>query len=143
VRVELGAVEQLRRFVGEQALEPEQQREVAAPLDRGVLGAGVDLGQGGIGRAVPSASASGPSPSSRKGSRAKAAARSISAPVGTAAFAATSLVLAIEALGSVLASALSAQRRASGNEDARKAGLAPRRSQRARNLLAGQTFYVL
>ena len=39
VRVEFGAVAQLRRFVGEQALQPEQQREVAAPLDRGVLGA--------------------------------------------------------------------------------------------------------
>ena len=50
VRVEFGAVEQLRRFVGEQALEPEQQREVAAPLDRRVLGAGVDLGQGGVER---------------------------------------------------------------------------------------------
>ena len=48
VRVELGAVAQLRRFVGEQALEPEQEREVAPPLDRGVLGAGVDLGQGGV-----------------------------------------------------------------------------------------------
>ena len=39
VRVQFGAVAQLRRFVGEQALQPEQQREVAAPLDRGVLGA--------------------------------------------------------------------------------------------------------
>ncbi len=47
-------------------------------------------------RAVPGASASGPSPSSRKGSRANAAARSISALERTAADAATSLVLAIE-----------------------------------------------
>ena len=52
VRVELGAVAQLRRFVGEQALEPEQEREVAPPLDRRVLGAGVDLGQGGVERAT-------------------------------------------------------------------------------------------
>jgi len=44
MRVELGAVAQLRRFGDEQALEAEQQREVPAPLDRGVLGAGVDLG---------------------------------------------------------------------------------------------------
>ena len=50
VRVQFGAVEQLRRFVGEQPLEPEQQREVAAPLDRGELGAVVDLGQGGVER---------------------------------------------------------------------------------------------
>ena len=47
-------------------------------------------------RAVPGASASGPSPSSRKGSRANSAARSMSALEGTAACAATSLVLAIE-----------------------------------------------
>jgi hypothetical protein len=45
VRVELGAVAQLRRLLGEQPLEPEQQREVAAPLDRGCLGAAVDLAQ--------------------------------------------------------------------------------------------------
>ena len=48
VRVEFGAVEQLRRFVGEQALEPEQQREVAPPLDRRVLGPVVELGEGGV-----------------------------------------------------------------------------------------------
>src|SRR6187549_2017840 len=47
-------------------------------------------------RAVPGASASGPSPSSRKGSRTNSAARSMSASDGTAAGAATSLVLAIE-----------------------------------------------
>ena len=39
VVVELGAVEQLRGLLGEQALEPEQQRVVAAPLDRRRLGA--------------------------------------------------------------------------------------------------------
>ena len=47
----------------------------------------------------PGASASGPSPSSRKGSRANAAARSMSALEGTAAGAATSLVLAMKASG--------------------------------------------
>ena len=50
VGVELGAVAQLRRLVGEQPLEPEQQREVAAPLDRGVLGPCVELGQRGVER---------------------------------------------------------------------------------------------
>ena len=50
VRVEFGAVAQLRRLVGEQALQPEQQREVAAPLDRGLLGAAVELGQRGVER---------------------------------------------------------------------------------------------
>ena len=53
VRVELGAVAQLRRLVGEQALEPEQQREVAPPLDRGVLGALVELRQRGVEGAAP------------------------------------------------------------------------------------------
>ena len=48
VRVELRPVAQRRRFVGEQPLQAEQQREVAPPLDRGVLGAGVELGQGGV-----------------------------------------------------------------------------------------------
>ena len=48
VRVQFGAVAQLRRFVGEEALQPQQQREVAAPLDRGVLGAGVELAQRGV-----------------------------------------------------------------------------------------------
>ncbi len=52
-------------------------------------------------RAVPGASASGPSPSRRKGSRANFAARSISALDGTAAGAATSLVLAMKAFGFV------------------------------------------
>ncbi len=50
-------------------------------------------------RAVPGASASGPSPSSRKGSRTNFAARSMSALDGTAARAATSLVLAMKAFG--------------------------------------------
>ena len=50
MRVQFGAVAQLRRLVGEEALQPEQQREVAPPLDRGVLGAGVDLGQRGVER---------------------------------------------------------------------------------------------
>ena len=53
VRVELGAVAQLRRLLGEQALQPEQQREVAAPLDRGVLGARVELGEGRVQRPAP------------------------------------------------------------------------------------------
>ena len=50
VLVELGAVEQLRRLVGQQALEAEQQRVVAPPLERGRLGAGVELGEGGVDR---------------------------------------------------------------------------------------------
>ena len=45
---QLGTVSQLRRLVGEQPLEPEQQREVLAPLDRWLLGTGFDLRQGGI-----------------------------------------------------------------------------------------------
>src|SRR5262249_48848064 len=45
VRRELGAVAQGRRFGGEEALQPEQQRVVAPPLDRGLLGARVDLAQ--------------------------------------------------------------------------------------------------
>ena len=45
VRVQFGAVAQLRRFVGEEALQPQQQGEVAAPLDRGVLGPVVELAQ--------------------------------------------------------------------------------------------------
>ena len=53
VRGELGAVAQLRRLLGEQPLEPEQQREVRAPLDRGRLGAGVELGQRGVERPAP------------------------------------------------------------------------------------------
>ena len=123
MRVQLGAVEQLRRFVGEQPLEPEQQREVAAPLDRRALGAGLDLGQGGVEGAAPGgapASASGPSPSSRNGSRANSAARSISTPDGTAARATTSLVLAIEA--SELPSHTDAQRPPTGTSENEETG---------------------
>ena len=65
-------------------LEPEDQRVVAAPLDRGLVAAGVELGQRGVSaarRAVPSASAvSGSSPSSTRGSRAKSSARRRSSP---------------------------------------------------------------
>ena len=50
VLVELGPVEQLRRLVGQQALEAEQQRVVAPPLERGRLGAAVELGEGGVDR---------------------------------------------------------------------------------------------
>ena len=56
VRGELGAVAQLRRLLGQQPLEPEQQREVAPPLDRGRLAAGLDLRERGVERrrrAVP------------------------------------------------------------------------------------------
>ena len=45
VRGELGTVAQHRRFVDQEALEPEQQRVVAPPLDRGVLGAAGQLGE--------------------------------------------------------------------------------------------------
>ena len=41
--VELGAVAQHRPLVPEQPLEPEQQRVVAPPLERGRLGAGLEL----------------------------------------------------------------------------------------------------
>ncbi len=72
--VELGAVAQLRRLVGEQPLEPEQQREVLAPLDRGRLGARVDLGQRGVERAAAGrARAQGPpAPRRRAGSGSRA-----------------------------------------------------------------------
>ena len=50
MRGQLGAVLQLRRLLGEQPLEPQQQRVAAAPLDRGLLAAGVDLGQGAVER---------------------------------------------------------------------------------------------
>ena len=46
--VELGAVAQLRRLLGQQALEAEQQREVPPPLDRGVLEPLVELGDRGV-----------------------------------------------------------------------------------------------
>ena len=102
MRVQFGPVAQLRRLVGEQPLQPQQQREVAAPLDRGLLGpssSSFSAASSARRRAVPGASASGPSPSSRKGSRANFAARSMSALDGTAAGAATSLVLAMKAFG--------------------------------------------
>ena len=50
VLVELGAVEQLAACSSEQPLEPEQQRVVAAPLERRRLGAGVELGERGVDR---------------------------------------------------------------------------------------------
>ncbi len=81
-------------------------------------------------RAVPGASASGPSPSSRNGSRANSAARSISALEGTAARAATSLVLAMKACGSAPSRDA---RRAAGTSWTRMPGVrfpSPRRSQR-------------
>ncbi len=53
VRVQLRAVAQLRRLLGEQALQPEQQREVPPPLDRGILGPIVELLQGRVERAAP------------------------------------------------------------------------------------------
>ena len=52
VGVEFGAVAQFRRLVGQQPLEPEQQREIAAPLDRGILGTFVELRQRGVQRAA-------------------------------------------------------------------------------------------
>ena len=42
---ELRPVAQLRRLIGQQPLQAEQQREVLAPLDRWLLRPGVDLGQ--------------------------------------------------------------------------------------------------
>ena len=59
-------------LLGEQALQPEHQRVLAPPLRRRGLGAGVELGQGGVAarrRAVPGASTSISSPSSSTGSR--------------------------------------------------------------------------
>jgi hypothetical protein len=53
VRVEFGAVAKLRRLVGEEALQPQQQREVPAPLDRGVLGAFVELLQRAVQSPAP------------------------------------------------------------------------------------------
>jgi hypothetical protein len=43
VLVERGAVKQLRRVLGEYALEPEHQRVALAPLEAGPVGAGLDL----------------------------------------------------------------------------------------------------
>ena len=50
---EHGAVDEVRLVLREQALEPEQQRELAPPLDRGLLGVGLDLGQGRVERPAP------------------------------------------------------------------------------------------
>ena len=46
------AVGEVRLVLGEQPLEPEQQREVAPPVDRGLLVAGLDLDQRGVERAA-------------------------------------------------------------------------------------------
>ena len=45
-----GAVDELGLVVGEQALEPEHQRVVLAPLDARYLAAGLDLGEGSVER---------------------------------------------------------------------------------------------
>jgi hypothetical protein len=50
---ELGAVREVRRLLGEQALQAEQEREVAAPLDRGGLAALVDLRERSVERSPP------------------------------------------------------------------------------------------
>ena len=50
---ELGAVGKMRLLLGEQPLEAEQQREVAAPLDRGGLVPSLDLGERGVQRPAP------------------------------------------------------------------------------------------
>ena len=71
-------------------------------------------------RAVPGARASGPSPSSRKGSRANADARSMSALAGTAAVAATSVVLAMKAWWSALRCAGCARSGALGSETSQR-----------------------
>ena len=46
VLVQLGTIEQGRRLHREEALQPEHERVLAAPFDRGLLGAGVELGDG-------------------------------------------------------------------------------------------------
>ena len=48
---EHGAVDELRLLLGQQPLEPEQQRVVPAPLDRGLVRSRVQLGQRGVERA--------------------------------------------------------------------------------------------
>ena len=53
VGVELGAVGEVRLLLGEQPLEAEHEREVAAPLDRRRLAALVDLGERGVQRPAP------------------------------------------------------------------------------------------
>ena len=78
--VELGPVRELRRVVGQQPLQPEQQRVAAPPFGRGRLAAGVELLERGLDGAVPGACpARGRrcvSPSSRIGSRANSRTRS-------------------------------------------------------------------
>jgi hypothetical protein len=48
---QLGSVGQMGLVLREQALEPQQQRELAPPLHRRVVGAGVELGQRRVERA--------------------------------------------------------------------------------------------
>jgi hypothetical protein len=52
VRVEQRALGELRLVVVEHALEAHHQRELAAPLRRGLLGAGLELGHRGVERAA-------------------------------------------------------------------------------------------
>ena len=74
--VELGAVGEVRLLLGEQALEAEHQREVAAPLDRGGLAALVDLGEGGVQRpAARACPRRGPSASRPRAGTARARTR--------------------------------------------------------------------
>ena len=47
-----GALGEMRLVFGQQPLEPEQQREVSAPLDRRLLVAGLDLYERGVERAT-------------------------------------------------------------------------------------------
>ena len=58
VRGELGAVAQGRRLDRQEALQAEQHRVIAAPLDRGLLGARRELGQRGVER-LPAGGAGG------------------------------------------------------------------------------------
>ena len=58
---QLGTVAQLRRLLGQQSLQPQQQREVAPPLDRGLLrpfASSLSAASSARRRAVPGASAS-------------------------------------------------------------------------------------
>ena len=55
MRVEQGPVRQVRLVLGEQPLEPEQQRVVAAPLRRRRLRPGLDLGQRRVQSLAPAA----------------------------------------------------------------------------------------